>query len=271
MLKHINPTRTAAWKNLRAHYQVMKNRQMKDLFREDSARFDNFSLHFEDILVDYSKNIITHETLDLLIALAEEVQLSDAIEKMFSGDAINGTEKRAVLHVALRNNTDRPMYLDGRDVMPEVEKVLRQMEAFSAKIISGAWRGYTGKPITDIVNIGIGGSDLGPVMVTEALQPYWQPRIRPHFVSNVDGTHITETLKRLDPETTLFMIASKTFTTQETMTNAHGARDWFMAKAGQAEFIEKHFVAISTNAAGVKEFGIAPENMFIFWDWVGGR
>jgi glucose-6-phosphate isomerase len=271
MLNQINPTRTEAWKKLRTHYKVMKNRQMKDLFREDGERFAKYSLRLEDILVDYSKNIITDETLGLLIALAEEMQLSDAVEKMFSGDKINATERRAVLHVALRNSADRPIYLDGRDVMPEVAKVLRQMEEFSAKIISGAWRGYTGKAITDIVNIGIGGSDLGPVMVTEALRPYWQPRIRPHFVSNVDGTHITETLKCLDPETTLFLVASKTFTTQETMTNAHRARDWFMEKAGQAEFVKKHFVAISTNEAAVRKFGIAPENMFIFWDWVGGR
>lgn len=271
MLQQTNPTKTDAWKKLRAHYKIMKNRQMKDLFREDGSRFAKYSLRLEDILVDYSKNIITDETLALLIALAEEVQLSDAIERMFTGDKINATEKRAVLHVALRNSADRPIYLEGRDVMPDVEKVLRQMEAFSERIISGAWRGYTGKAITDIVNIGIGGSDLGPVMVTEALRPYWHPRIRPHFVSNVDGTHITETLKHLAPETTLFMIASKTFTTQETMTNAHRARDWFMEKAGQAEFVKKHFVAISTNEAGVREFGIAPENMFIFWDWVGGR
>jgi len=271
MLKQTNPMRTAAWKKLSAHYKVMKNRQMKDLFQGDGERFTKFSLRLEDILVDYSKNIITEETLYLLLALAEEVGLSDAREKMFTGDAINGTEKRAVLHVALRNSPDRPIYLNSRDVMAEVEKVLQQIEAFSAKIISGAWRGYTGKPITDIVNIGIGGSDLGPVMVTEALRPYWQPRIQPHFVSNVDGTHITETLKRLDPETTLFLIASKTFTTQETMTNAHRARDWFIEKAGEAELVKKHFVAISTNEAGVKEFGIAPENMFIFWDWVGGR
>ena len=271
MLKQNNPTRTEAGKKLRAHYQVMKNRQMKDLFREDPSRFGKYTLRLEDILVDYSKNIITEETLDLLLDLAEEMRLSDAIEKMFSGDQINGTEKRAVLHVALRNSADQPIYLEGRDVMSDIEKVLRQMEAFSEQIISGAWRGYTGKSLTDIVNIGIGGSDLGPVMVTEALRPYWQPGIRPHFVSNVDGSHITETLKRLDPETTLFMIASKTFTTQETMTNAHRARDWFIEKAGQAEFVKKHFVAISTNELAVREFGIAPENMFIFWDWVGGR
>ncbi|MFH1081596.1 MAG: glucose-6-phosphate isomerase, partial [Pseudomonadota bacterium] len=232
MLKQTNPTRTAAWKKLRAHYKIMKNRHMKDLFREDGERFAKYTLRLEDILVDYSKNIITEETLALLLALAAEVQLSDAIEKMFSGDQINATEKRAVLHVALRNSSDRPIYLEGRDVMPDVEKVLRQMEEFSVQILSGAWQGYTGQPITDIVNIGIGGSDLGPVMVTEALRPYWQPRMRPHFVSNVDGTHIAETLKGLSSETTLFMIASKTFTTQETMTNAHRARDWFMEKAG---------------------------------------
>lgn len=271
MLKQINSTRTEAWKKLRAHYKIMKKRHMKDLFRMDPWRFDKFTLRLEDILVDYSKNIITEETLGLLTALAEEVQLSDAIEKMFAGDRINATEKRAVLHVALRNSADGPIYLDGRDVMPDVEQVLRQMEEFSEQVLSGLWRGYTGKAITDIVNIGIGGSDLGPVMVTEALRPYWQPRIRPHFVSNVDGTQITETLKRLSPETTLFMIASKTFTTQETMTNAHRARDWFMAQAGHAEFVARHFVAISTNEAAVRKFGIAPENMFIFWDWVGGR
>ncbi len=271
MLAHINPTRTDAWKKLKAHYGTMKNRPMRDLFQEDPDRFARYSLRFEDILLDYSKNIITEETRRLLLALAAEVHLPGAIEKMFTGDLINETENRAVLHVALRNLSGGPIYLDGRDVMADVQRALGQMEAFTAQILSGAWRGYTGQRITDIVNIGIGGSDLGPVMVTEALKPYWQPGIRPHFVSNIDGTQITETLKGLAPERTLFMIASKTFTTQETMTNAHTARQWFLAAAGDEGLVRKHFVAISTNEAGVRKFGIAPENMFVFWDWVGGR
>jgi len=244
---------------------------MKDLFREDPARFQKYSLWFEDILLDYSKNIITDETFFLLTELARETGVSDAMEKMFSGDLINETENRAVLHTALRNRANAPVYLDGKDIMPEVNSVLSQMEAFSAKVGSGQWLGYTGRPVTDIVNIGIGGSDLGPVMVTEALRPYRRPHIRTHFVSNIDGTHIVETLKGLSPETTLFMIASKTFTTQETMTNAHTARRWFLEAAKDEAEIKKHFVAISTNGEAVKQFGIAPENMFIFWDWVGGR
>jgi len=272
MLEKKNPVRTGAWSDLRTHHhKVMKHVQMKDLFREDPARFQKYSLWFEDILLDYSKNIITDETFFLLTELARETGVSDAMEKMFSGDLINETENRAVLHTALRNRANAPVYLDGKDIMPEVNSVLSQMEAFSAKVGSGQWLGYTGRPVTDIVNIGIGGSDLGPVMVTEALRPYRRPHIRTHFVSNIDGTHIVETLKGLSPETTLFMIASKTFTTQETMTNAHTARRWFLEAAKDEAEIKKHFVAISTNGEAVKQFGIAPENMFIFWDWVGGR
>lgn len=271
MFPKVNPKKTAAWKRLRDHYRVMKNCAMADLFQRDKERFSAFSIRFEDMLVDYSKNIITRETMRLLFGLAGECKVKDAVECMFAGDRINETEKRAVLHVALRNRSNSPIYLDGKDVMPEVNAVLEQMERFSKGIISGAWKGYTGRSITDIVNIGIGGSDLGPVMVTEALKPYRKPHLRPHFVSNVDGTHITETLKGLSPETTLFMIASKTFTTQETMTNAHTARRWFLDAAGDESFIKDHFVAISTNENEVEKFGIDPVNMFRFWDWVGGR
>jgi glucose-6-phosphate isomerase len=271
MLKKINPVKTAAWKGLRNHFKIFKNRQMKDMFSEDPDRFEKFSLRFEDILLDYSKNCIESETLRLLLKLTEETDVKDAIEKMFSGDRINETEGRAVLHVALRNRSNGPVYVSGRDVMPEVNSVLKQVEIFSDRVISGDWKGYTGKPVSDIVNIGIGGSDLGPVMVTEALRPYAVPHIRPHFVSNIDGTDISETLKKLSPETTLFMIASKTFTTQETMTNAHTARKWFLDSAEDAAYVKNHFVAISTNEKEVGKFGIAPENMFVFWDWVGGR
>jgi len=271
MLPKVNPKKTKAWKKLREHYRVMKNRHMTDLFRQDKERFSAFSVRFEDILVDYSKNIVTRETMRHLFGLARECRVKDAVECMFAGDSINETEKRAVLHVALRNRSNNPIHMDGKDVMPEVNAVLGQMERFSENIISGKWKGHTGKSITDIVNVGIGGSDLGPVMVTEALKPYWKPHLRPHFVSNVDGTHITETLKGLSPETTLFMIASKTFTTQETMTNAHTARRWFLDSAGNESFIKDHFVAISTNEKEVVKFGIDPANMFRFWDWVGGR
>ncbi len=271
MLPNVNPTKTKAWKRLREHYRVMKDRPMKDLFRQDKARFSAFSAWFEDMLVDYSKNVITKDTMRLLFGLARECRVKDAAECMFTGDKINETEKRAVLHVALRNRSNIPIYLDGKDVMPEVNAVLSQMSQFSERIILGEWEGYTGKRITDIVNIGIGGSDLGPVMVTEALKPFWKPHLRPHFVSNVDGTHITETLKGLSPQTTLFMIASKTFTTRETMTNAHTARRWFLDSAGDESFIKDHFVAISTNEEEVEKFGIDPVNMFRFWDWVGGR
>ena len=271
MLDKINPTGTTAWKKLTANYKTMKNRHMRDMFLKDRRRFSKFSLIFEDITVDYSKNILSGRTVKLLMDLAMECRVQDQIEKMFSGDKINRTEDRAVLHIALRNRSDSPIYVDGTNVMPEVNAVLDQMKNFSESIISGEWKGYTGKAITDIVNIGIGGSDLGPLMVTEALKPYGKPHIRAHFVSNVDGTHISETLKRLSPETSLFMIASKTFTTQETMTNAHTARRWFLESAQDENSVRKHFVAISTNKEAVQDFGIDPVNMFRFWDWVGGR
>jgi glucose-6-phosphate isomerase len=271
VLDKINPLGTFAWSKLKDHYEFMKTRHMRDLFLEDPERFSKFSLRHEDILADYSKNIINEETLQLLLALAREVKVQDAIEKMFSGDKINETENRAALHVALRNISNTPIYVDGKDVMPDVGFVLKQIEYFSDSIISGEWKGYTGKSIADIVNIGIGGSDLGPVMVTEALKPYCKPHLRTHFVSNIDGTHIAETLKKLSPETTLFMIASKTFTTQETMTNAHTARKWFLNSAINEANIKRHFAAISTNSDEVIKFGIDPGNMFRFWDWVGGR
>lgn len=271
MLKRMNPTRTQSWPKLREHHKKTSTLHMKDMFKADAARFHKFSLRFNDILVDYSKNRITEETMDLLFGLAREVDLADAIEKMFTGAAINETEGRAVLHTALRNRANTPVLVDGQDVMPEVNRVLAKMKDFSDRVRSGEWAGYTGKRITDIVNIGIGGSDLGPVMVTECLKPYAKADITVHFVSNVDGTHIAETLKKIAPETTLFMIASKTFTTQETMTNAFTARKWFVELVGDESVIGKHFVAISTNAEKVKAFGIDIENMFGFWDWVGGR
>ncbi|HAA21959.1 MAG TPA: glucose-6-phosphate isomerase [Cytophagales bacterium] len=270
MLQSTNPTHTQAWKALNGHYAATKDIHMKEWFASDPKRFEKLSLQFEDILLDYSKNRITEETLQLLTQLADEVNLKGAIDQMFGGAKINKLEGRAVLHVALRNRSNRPIEVDGADVMPGVNEVLAQMKGFSDKLLSGEWKGYTGKTITDIVNIGIGGSDLGPVMVTECLKPYWK-NITPHYVSNVDGAHIHETLKRLDPETTLFMIASKTFTTQETMTNAGTAKAWFVERAGDADHVKKHFVAISTNAEGVAEFGIDTVNMFPFWDWVGGR
>jgi glucose-6-phosphate isomerase len=271
VLEKINPIETTAWKKLQRHSDAVKDRHMRDMFRSDPDRFSKFTLRFEDILVDYSKNIISSETVGMLLELAGEVNVGDAIEKMFSGDKINETEHRAVLHTALRNRSNRPVYVDGRDVMPGVNAVLNQMKDFSDKIISGQWKGYSGKAITDIVNIGIGGSDLGPVMVTEALKPYARPDLKVHFVSNIDGTHIAETLKTVSPETTLFMIASKTFTTQETMTNAHTARTWFLDSAKDKDYIKKHFIALSTNKGEVVKFGIDPANMFVFWDWVGGR
>lgn len=270
-MKNINPTQTKAWKALEAHFATHKNRQLKDLFAADPARFDKFSTTFGgDILVDYSKNIISDETLKLLIDLANETDLRSAIDAMFNGDKINQTEGRSVLHVALRNRSDRPVEVDGKDVMPEVKAVLEKMKGFCTKIISGEWKGYTGKTIQHVVNIGIGGSDLGPVMITEALRPY-KNHLQMHFVSNVDGTHIAETLKKIDPETTLFLVASKTFTTQETMTNALTARDWFIKTAGDKAHVAKHFAALSTNGKAVAEFGIDTDNMFEFWDWVGGR
>ncbi|HEX5682320.1 MAG TPA: glucose-6-phosphate isomerase [Desulfobacterales bacterium] len=271
MLPKINPTTTAAWKKLTAHHETVNRLQMRDLFAADPRRFERFSIRLNDLLVDFSKNRITAETLGLLIELARECGLPEAIAQMFAGGRINETENRAVLHVALRNRANTPMHADGVDVMPEVNAVLSRMRDFSRRVNSGKWKGFTGKRVTDIVNIGIGGSDLGPVMVTECLRPYANPKLRVHFVSNVDGTHIAETLKGLNPEKTLFMIASKTFTTQETMTNAFTAREWFLAQAQDAAHVAKHFVAISTNRAKVEAFGIHPDNMFVFWDWVGGR
>lgn len=271
MLKKHSFIEANAYKKLSSHFASISQKHMKDMFKEDADRFSNFSLQFEDILFDYSKNNINEETKQLLVELATELELGDAINKMFSGDVINETENRAVLHTALRNRSNTPVLVDGKDVMPDINKVLAQMKTFSDKVISGAWKGYTGKAITDIVNIGIGGSDLGPVMVTEALKAYSKPNIKLHFVSNVDGTHIVETLKKVSPETTLFIVASKTFTTQETMSNAHSARNWFLAVAKNEEFVKSHFVALSTNEKGVTQFGIDAQNMFAFWDWVGGR
>jgi len=271
MLPIINPTQTNSWKQLTDHFETMSETHIKDLFEKDTQRFNKFSTSFEDILIDYSKNIITQETLDLLLELAKETKLKEAIDSLFKGDRINQTENRAVLHTALRNTSNTPIYEDGENVMPFVNEVLEKMKIFSEKVISGEWKGYTGKAITDIVNIGIGGSDLGPVMVTEALKPYQKKNITTYFVSNVDGTHMAETLKKVNPETTLFMIASKTFTTQETMTNAHTARSWFLETAKDKAYVAKHFVALSTNEKGVAEFGIDTNNMFEFWDWVGGR
>jgi glucose-6-phosphate isomerase len=271
MLKNINPTQTAAWKKLEKHFETAKDFQLTELFASDKDRFTKFSKKFDDLLIDYSKNLITEETLDLLLNLANETELKSSIDSFFKGEKINRTEDRAVLHTALRNSSDRKIMVDGMDVMPEVKAVLEKMKIFSNEIISGNWKGYTGKPITDIVNIGIGGSDLGPLMVTEALKPYKKKHINAHFVSNVDGSHIAETLKGLNPETTLFLVASKTFTTQETMTNAFSARDWFLKSAKNQDHVAKHFAALSTNKEAVEAFGIDTNNMFEFWNWVGGR
>ncbi len=271
MLNATNFTQTSAFKKLKAHHRTISKKHLKELFAEDKNRFKKFSVRFNDILLDYSKNNINRRTVGYLTDLATECQLSDAIEQMFTGEKINQTENRSVLHVALRNRSNSPILVDGKDVMPDINEVLTKMKGFSEKVISGTWKGYTNKAITDIVNIGIGGSDLGPVMVTEALKAYKKKNINIHFVSNVDGTHIAETLKKVNAETTLFMIASKTFTTQETMTNALSARDWFLKTAVDGEFVKKHFVAISTNQKEVEKFGIDPANMFGFWDWVGGR
>jgi glucose-6-phosphate isomerase len=269
-MQAINPTTTSAWSKLVALSQKHQNLSIVELF-DQKDRFERYSRSLEDILVDFSKNRIPDEVFEALLQLAQETALSQAIESMFTGQAINQTENRAVLHTALRNRSNTPVYVDGQDVMPEVNQVLSQMKAFATQIHQGTWLGYTGKPITALVNIGIGGSDLGPVMVTEALKAYQSPKLKLHFVSNVDGTHIAETLKEVDPETTLFFIASKTFTTQETMTNAHSARTWFLEHAQDEKAIAKHFVALSTNSESVRAFGIDPQNMFAFWDWVGGR
>lgn len=270
MLPKINFTSTPAFNYLTDHFIAINEKSIKDLFAQDEERFEKFSILFEDILVDYSKNRIDETTIALLIQLARECKLDEAIKAMYSGEKINVTEDRPVLHVALRNQSNKPIIVEGKDVMPEVNAVLAKMEKFNNAIISGDWKGYTGKAITDIVNIGIGGSDLGPVMVTEALKAY-KTHLNLHFVSNVDGTHIAETLKNVNPETTLFLVASKTFTTQETMTNAHSARDWFLKSGAKEIDIAKHFAALSTNAKDVAAFGIDTKNMFEFWDWVGGR
>ncbi|MCY1722426.1 glucose-6-phosphate isomerase [Prolixibacteraceae bacterium Z1-6] len=270
MLPKINPMETAAWNKLEEIYFEFEGKHMKELFAADADRFEKYSLKFEDILIDFSKNIIDDEVKTALLELAKECGLKEAISAMFEGKKINVTEDRAVLHTALRNRSNTPIIVDGKDVMPEVNGVLDQMKAFTDKVISGQWKGYTGKAITDIVNIGIGGSDLGPLMVTEALKPY-KNQLNLHFVSNVDGTHIAETVKKVNPETTLFIVASKTFTTQETMTNANSAKDWFLESAKELEHVAKHFVAVSTNAEAVSAFGIDTDNMFRFWNWVGGR
>jgi len=272
MLEKINPTSTQAWFVLKKHYEEEMNRkQMKDLFAADPKRFEQYSIATPELLFDYSKNIITEKTVQLLLQLATECGLENAIKAQFEGLAINETEHRAVLHTALRSNHELPVMVDGKNILPEIIKVKKQMEKFCNDIHSGTHKGYTGKKINTIVNIGIGGSDLGPVMVTEALKPYWVAGIQVYFVSNVDGTHIAETLKKINAEETLFLIASKTFTTQETMTNAHTARSWFVEKVVDEKQVATHFVALSTNEKAVNAFGISSKNMFEFWDWVGGR
>ncbi len=267
----VDPSRTAAWKALRAHHEEVSDLEMRHLFGEDSDRASRLSLMLGDLLFDYSKNRVTDQTLTLLAELCEQCGVRDWIARMFAGEAINETEGRAVLHTALRNRGERPVMVGGVDVMPDVRRVLSQMRNFAISVREGAWLGHSGRAITDVVNIGIGGSDLGPVMVTEALRPYWKQGLRAHFVSNVDSSHLSEVLRRVQPETTLFIVASKTFTTQETLTNAHSARRWLVDRLGSEEAVAKHFVALSTNRDAVVEFGIDPENMFEFWDWVGGR
>ncbi|RLZ10534.1 glucose-6-phosphate isomerase [Faecalibacter macacae] len=269
-LNTINPTTTSAWKNLQAHYEAIQHTSIKELFEANTKRFEEFSIQYPSLLVDYSKNIINAETIQLLVDLAKETGVDEAIQQMFNGDQINVTEGRAVLHTALRNRSNEEVLVDGVDVMPQINQVLEQMKNFSKQVISGEWKGYTGKEITDVVNIGIGGSDLGPVMVTEALKHY-KTRLNVHFVSNIDGTHLAETFKVVNPETTLFIVASKTFTTQETMTNAFTAKQWLLENGATEADVAKHFVALSTNANGVADFGIDTANMFQFWDWVGGR
>jgi len=271
MFPKINPTNTASWKALEAHFEKSSKTHLRTLFSSDPKRFIKYSVEHEGLLVDYSKNLMDDKTVELLLALSKEVKLKEAIDALFKGDKINETEGRAVMHMALRNTSDKPIFIDGKDVMPQVQSSLAQIKSFSEGLSSGLWKGATGKPIKNIVNLGIGGSDLGPVMVCEALKNYNTNGITAYFVSNVDGTHIAETLKKIDPEETLFMIASKTFTTQETMTNAQSARQWFLSSGRKEADIAQHFVAISTNTAAVEAFGIAKENMFVFWEWVGGR
>lgn len=270
MLPKIDFTKTQAYQYLADHFIQINQNSLKDLFDQDPSRFDKFSVIFEDILLDYSKNRVNEETMALLTQLARECKLEDAIEAMFTGEKINETEDRAVLHTALRNRSGAPITVEGKDIMPDIQAVLERMRSFSERVISGEWKGYRGNEITDVVNIGIGGSDLGPVMVSEALKSY-KTRLNVHFVSNVDGTQIAETLQNLNPSTTLFLIASKTFTTQETMANANTAKAWFLASGAAEADVAKHFAALSTNEEGVAAFGIDTKNMFEFWDWVGGR
>lgn len=260
-----------AWVALQAHFETMKETHMRELFANDPARFDKFSVEVGSLLLDYSKNIVTDETMGLLEELVKAADVQAMAKRMFSGEKINTTEGRAVLHVALRNRSNSPIVVDGKDVMPEVNEVLGRIKGFVEQVRSGAWKGFTGKSITDVVNLGIGGSDLGPVMVTEALKPYCKRDLKVHFVSNVDATHIAEVLREVDAETTLFLVASKTFTTQETMTNAGTAKDWLLSKLADPAAIARHFAALSTNGEAVSQFGIDTANMFGFWDWVGGR
>jgi glucose-6-phosphate isomerase len=264
-------TQSPAWQALARHHETARTLHMRALFAEDAMRFDRFSIDLGEVFLDYSKNRVTAETMRLLVALAEQQKIAEWRDRMFAGEKINRTENRAVLHTALRNRANRPVEVDGKDVMPEVNAVLARMRRFTEALRAGAWKGWTGKRITDVVNVGIGGSDLGPVMACEALKPYWQDGLRAHFVSNVDGTQIVETLKHLDAETTLFIIASKTFTTQETLMNAQSARAWLLERSKDENTVAKHFVAVSTATAEVKKFGIDTDNMFEFWDWVGGR
>ena len=268
-LLNIKPTETVAWENLTKHFQQVKEYELKEIFLKNKNRKEEFSISLDELQVDFSKNRITQETIDLLVSLAEEAELKDAIEKYFSGDKINVTENRAVLHTALRSSSDIPVFVEGKDVKPKIQTALRKMKAFSNKVISGKWKGFTGKAITDIVNIGVGGSDLGPQMVVEALQ-FYKNKLNTHFVSNIDGDHVAEVLKRVNPETTLFIVVSKSFTTQETMSNANTIRDWFLKSATVFD-ISKHFVAVSCNMKAVDSFGIDKKNVFPMWDWVGGR
>ena len=263
--------RDASFDRLRQHFKDIHHLKMRDLFDQDTERFNKFSLRFEDILLDYTKNRVTSDTVALLMELAESSRVEEWRDRMFHGEKINSTEHRAVLHVALRNRSDKPILIDGEDVMPAVRGVIRHMTEFASRVRDGLWKGYTGKSITDVVNIGIGGSDLGPQLVYQALAPYNLKSMKAHFISNIDGSHTEEILNRLNPETTLFIISSKTFTTQETLTNANAARNWFLQHAGEEKYIASHFVAVSTNKQAVADFGIDPDNMFEFWDWVGGR
>ncbi|APG65668.1 glucose-6-phosphate isomerase [Tenacibaculum todarodis] len=270
MLKNINPTSTEAWKKLEAHFIETKELHLKDLFKDNPSRKDTFSISFNDVFVDYSKNRITEKTKELLLELAEEVELEDAISKYFYGDKINATEDRAVLHTALRSSSEDEVFVEGKDIKPKIQASLRKIRAFSNKVISGKWKGYTGKSITDIVNIGVGGSDLGPNMAVQALQ-FYKNKLNTHFVSNIDGDHVVEVLKKINPETTLFIVVSKTFTTDETIVNANTIKDWFLQQGPTIFDVSKHFVAVTANLTEVNNFGIPKENVFRLWDWVGGR